>query len=180
MKSAFFAQNDVFFEDDDSKDLENIIESKGEGLNIEYKKDNANDKNDNILKTICAFANTEGGSIYLGIDDDGNFIGIENTDAESQKILNAFDDRIEGHVLIKPYIHECRLISGTAGRILEIEVQESDNKPIALRKDHKLSYYKRIGASNRVMRPSDLNYLIQVEARKMSFDRVGLSNQNLL
>lgn len=33
-----------------------------------------------ILKTITAFMNTEGGRIYLGVDDDGSINGLEQTD----------------------------------------------------------------------------------------------------
>ena len=33
-----------------------------------------------IKKEIIAFANTNGGKIYIGVDDDGNIIGIDNPD----------------------------------------------------------------------------------------------------
>ena len=39
-----------------------------ESQNIEYKKT----WRDEYLKWICAFANTEGGKLYIGIDDNGN------------------------------------------------------------------------------------------------------------
>ncbi|WP_296322085.1 helix-turn-helix domain-containing protein, partial [uncultured Treponema sp.] len=38
-----------------------------ESQNIEYKKT----WRDEYLKWICAFANTEGGKLYIGIDDNG-------------------------------------------------------------------------------------------------------------
>jgi Predicted transcriptional regulator containing an HTH domain and an uncharacterized domain shared with the mammalian protein Schlafen len=31
---------------------------------------------EDFLKTVCAFANTEGGRIYIGVDDKGNVIGL--------------------------------------------------------------------------------------------------------
>ena len=52
-----------------------------ENQNIEYKKT----WRDEYLKWICAFANTEGGKLYIGIDDNGNVCGIE--DAHKLKIL---------------------------------------------------------------------------------------------
>ena len=45
-----------------------------ENQNIEYKKT----WRDEYLKWICAFANTEGGKLYIGIDDNGNVCGIED------------------------------------------------------------------------------------------------------
>ena len=35
---------------------------------------------DNILKTVIAFANTSGGRILIGVDDNGEPIGVENID----------------------------------------------------------------------------------------------------
>ena len=34
--------------------------------------------NENCLKTICAFANTAGGKLYIGIDDAGNPVGVKD------------------------------------------------------------------------------------------------------
>lgn len=42
-----------------------------EGLNIEYKREYVED----IKKTVIAFANTNGGKLIIGIDDDGKVIG---------------------------------------------------------------------------------------------------------
>jgi ATP-dependent DNA helicase RecG len=33
---------------------------------------------DDFLKSICAFANAQGGTLYIGLDDDGNIVGINN------------------------------------------------------------------------------------------------------
>ena len=43
------------------------VEDEYTELKIELTKD--------IKKEIIAFANTKGGKIYIGIDDDGNVIG---------------------------------------------------------------------------------------------------------
>ncbi len=46
---------------------------------IELKKELNND----ITKEIIAFANTNGGTIYIGIDDKGKIVGLNNS---SQKL----------------------------------------------------------------------------------------------
>ena len=33
---------------------------------------------DDFLKNICAFSNSEGGILYIGIKDTGEAIGVEN------------------------------------------------------------------------------------------------------
>lgn len=34
---------------------------------------------DEYLKTICAFANTDGGTLYVGINDKGEAVGVDNS-----------------------------------------------------------------------------------------------------
>lgn len=33
---------------------------------------------DEYLKTICAFANTDGGTLYVGVNDKGEVVGVDN------------------------------------------------------------------------------------------------------
>jgi ATP-dependent DNA helicase RecG len=47
-----------------------------ETQNIEYKQS----WRDEYLKWICGFANANGGSIFIGKDDNGNVVGV--TDAK--------------------------------------------------------------------------------------------------
>ena len=49
-----------------------------ESERIEYKSQMVDD----IYKEVIAFANTDGGVIYLGIDDKGNLVGIDDVDEE--------------------------------------------------------------------------------------------------
>ena len=50
---------------------------------------------DDIRKTVIAFANTQGGTIYIGVDDDGTILGVENLDAEMLRISNMIRDSIK-------------------------------------------------------------------------------------
>lgn len=45
-----------------------------ENHNVEFKIN----WRDDYLKQICSFANSNGGTMYVGIDDEGNIIGINN------------------------------------------------------------------------------------------------------
>ena len=45
-----------------------------ETQNIEYKSS----WHDDYLKWICGFANAQGGRIYIGKDDNGNVVGVED------------------------------------------------------------------------------------------------------
>ena len=46
-----------------------------ENQNIEYKQI----WKDDYFKQISAFANSDGGDIFIGIDDDGNVTGVTNS-----------------------------------------------------------------------------------------------------
>ena len=47
-----------------------------EDRNTEFKRECVED----IKKSIVAFANTDGGNIYIGIDDNGNTVGLHDVD----------------------------------------------------------------------------------------------------
>lgn len=63
-------------------DIQKIL-SLPEGKTLEFKKDLSSIKP--ILKTLVAFANTAGGTLLIGRDDDGAIIGIDDIfEAEEQ------------------------------------------------------------------------------------------------
>lgn len=47
---------------------------------------------DDIYKEVIAFANTDGGVIYIGIDDHGNVTGIDNVDETYTRLTNGIRD----------------------------------------------------------------------------------------
>lgn len=50
--------------------------NKGEGINIEFKE-SRNKLNRDVFETVCAFLNRDGGQLFLGVDDDGTILGID-------------------------------------------------------------------------------------------------------
>lgn len=57
-----------------------------ESQNIEYKES----WRDEYLKWVCGFANAQGGTIYIGIDDTGNVVGVQNI----KKLLEDIPNKI--------------------------------------------------------------------------------------
>ena len=55
-----------------------------ESQNIEYKSA----WRDEYLKWICAFANTDGGKLYIGVKDDGTVCGVDDAHKLSEDIPN--------------------------------------------------------------------------------------------
>ena len=65
---------------------------KKETLTIEFKSDFKKLSDSEIFEAVVAFANTEGGDLYLGIEDNGEVTGVhkahENTTTVSAFIAN--------------------------------------------------------------------------------------------
>ena len=58
-----------------------------ENQNIEYKES----WRDEYLKWICGFANAQGGTLYVGIDDAGNVVGVQN----AKKLMEDIPNKIQ-------------------------------------------------------------------------------------
>ena len=54
---------------------------------VEYKES----WRDEYLKWICGFANAQGGTLYIGIDDKGNVVGVKNV----EKLLEDIPNKIQ-------------------------------------------------------------------------------------
>jgi len=65
-----------------------------ETATIELKREFTSD----INKTVIAFANTNGGTLYIGVENDGSIRGVSNTDTEMLKISNSIRDTIKPDV----------------------------------------------------------------------------------
>lgn len=58
--------------------MERLI-PKTESLTVEFKSDKRPLSDDAIIDAVVAFANTEGGELYLGVEDDGTITGRNDT-----------------------------------------------------------------------------------------------------
>ena len=63
-----------------------------ESTTVEFKRQ----YNEKVINTMLAFLNTQGGTLYLGLSDDGTVYGIEeeNIDLETRKVNTSFRDSI--------------------------------------------------------------------------------------
>jgi len=97
------------------KEFEFLLK-QGEGLKLEFKE-NFNSKD--IAKEFVAFANTEGGRIFIGIDNTGVVKGIKITNDLKSEIQNTARN-------CDPSIHiELEIIN----KVLIVNVDEGINKP---------------------------------------------------
>lgn len=65
-----------------------------EGKNVEFKREYMDD----IKYAVIAFANTNGGKLYIGINDDGTIYGIDNVDDTMLRLTNMIRDIVRPDV----------------------------------------------------------------------------------
>ena len=56
----------------------------GESLTVEFKQ-SKNKLNKDVFESVCAFLNRNGGNLFLGVDDDGIVVGIDEDSVEKIK-----------------------------------------------------------------------------------------------
>lgn len=124
-----------------------------ESERIEYKSQMIED----LYREVIAFANSNGGVIYIGIDDQGNLTGIDNVDETYTRITNGIRDAIAPDVtMFVRYILQ-------DNKVIQIEVGEGSYKPYYLKsKGMKPNgVYVRHGASSVQASPDQIRKMIK-------------------
>ncbi len=78
--------------------LEDLIK-EGEGLRLEFKEAKAKLPK-SFYETVCAFLNREGGKILLGVSDEAELIGVD--ESELERIKKEIADNSNNSELINP------------------------------------------------------------------------------
>ena len=82
-------------------------------------------------KEIIAFANCEGGKLYIGIQDDGTVSGLDNPDEASLQISNMVRDSIKPDLTM--FLHyETLTVDGK--RIVVVDIQQGTERPYYIAK----------------------------------------------
>ena len=128
------------------------------------------------MKAVVAFSNTKGGDLYIGIDNDGSLIGLDNPDSVSLDIVHLLTDTIRPDVTATT---DVKRISMDGKNIIQIAVQEGPSKPYYLREKglRPEGVYIRRGPSS-VQAPEAL-ILRMIKESSESFESCVSVEQNL-
>jgi len=99
---------------------------------------------DKALEDIAAFANTRGGTLVVGVRDDGQIVGTTVDDREIQRIASL----IAAHLGITPSI---RVVEMEGRPVLEIRVEPARGLVV-----YGGRYLRRVGTTNRDFSPNEL------------------------
>ena len=132
--------------------IQEMIEA-GEGYRIEFKE--SLDKS--FIEEVCAFANSSGGKIILGVSDKGIIKGI-NTD-------NSFRSRIQDSLRqLQPSLNVGMEIEGN---LIVVDVPDGNDKPYACSR----GFFIRNGANSQKLTRNEIIEYFQKEGR-IRFDEL--------
>ena len=121
---------------------------------------------DDYLKTICAFANTQGGSLYLGVDDQGEVVGVDNLNELLETLPNKVNNRLGVLIDIKAHQQQGR-------SYLEMRVPAT-YAPVSLSG----KFYQRSGSNTLELNGGNLtNFLLKKYGK--TWDDVAVDNFTL-
>lgn len=139
------------------EEVKNIIQN-GENSYIEFKEEEIKAKD--LAEEIVAFSNSEGGIIFIGVDDEGNIKGIKNDKIE-ETVMNICRNNCIPNVVPS---YESIEVDGKT--IAIITIPKGLNKPYYT-SDHK--YYIRVGTTKRIASKEELLRLFETSG-SLHFD----------
>lgn len=131
----------------------------GESEIVEYKMDlDKNNGNKEFLETVCSFSNSKGGYIFVGIDDNMNCKGIDETKITNYK--QSIEDSIRSKMDPQPVNFDIKERNRNDKKILEVYVREGNNKPYCVKER---GYYIRVRGTDRMPTHNEIISLMPKE-----------------
>lgn len=130
---------------------------KGEGLHIEFKQRFST--HEKIAKSLIAFANTNGGYLLIGVDDDKSIYGILSEKSDTELIRETGDKYCVPPVICNIYSYDIE-----NKEVMVVEIPESNSKP------HRIQDYKTnidLNTSQVYVRVNDKSVLASKEMIKL-------------
>jgi len=117
--------------------MQKVIETQ----NVEFKEN----WHDECLRSICAFANTDGGELIIGINDKGKVIGLKN----SKRLLEDIPNKVRNILGIVPDVQ----IEDKNGKSILVVKVERSFAPIS----YEGRFYIRSGSTNLELKGKELS-----------------------
>jgi predicted HTH transcriptional regulator len=103
------------------RDIE-VLLKEGEGFSVEFKRRVSSPGK--IARALAGFANTRGGTIVFGVDDDRSIVGVESEKSEVEQI------RMSASFYIDPPVEpRIEIVSYKGKDLIVVIVEESAAKP---------------------------------------------------
>lgn len=114
-----------------------------EGKTIEFKRDLSSPKP--VMKTLVAFANTAGGRLVIGVNDERQIIGVEDPLTEEERLCSMIADSI-----VPRLVPSIEMITVEDKTLLIVQVFLSGSRPhFLVSEGPEKGVYVRLGSTNR-------------------------------
>lgn len=133
--------------------------------------------NENIIKEVIAFANTKGGIIYLGVNDDGTILGIADTKLTIEKLSSMISDSIYPDIT---YMISFDTMKEQEKDIILIKVIRGTNVPYYIKSKGLTDkgVYMRVGNTSRPANQMAIKNMI-LQSENVTFETNLSNNPNL-
>ena len=129
--------------------------AKGENLHTEFKGQLPHP--DDLAAALVAFANTDGGDVFLGVDDTGGTPGVADVDRTAQRV-----DSVAYNNCSPPVTVLQETVATDAGTVLVVRVPKGEGRPY---RTNRGVYYTRTASGRRHASREELLRLFQADAR---------------
>jgi hypothetical protein len=112
------------------KQLRHLV-SQGEGATLEFKR--KIQFPEKIIREMIAFANTKGGTVLVGIGDDGSLPGLKHPEDEMHVVQEALKK-------VRPSLQYYKIIIpiGNSRTVIQYKIPESNRKPHYILSENKI------------------------------------------
>ncbi|OIP85069.1 MAG: hypothetical protein AUK44_00560 [Porphyromonadaceae bacterium CG2_30_38_12] len=128
--------------------------------------------NEDVIVSLVAFANTKGGSVYVGIADNGKIIGVTLSAESVQQWVNSIKSKT-----VPSLMPDVEVLEINGKQIVAIRIIEYPVKPLSVQG----KYYRRIQNSNHLMSASEVSdcYMQSMQYSWDSYLHTGSSIKDL-
>ena len=128
---------------------------KGENLHSEFKRELPHPED--LAAALVAFANTDGGDLFLGVDDAGGTPGVADVDRIGQRVDNVAYNNCSPPVTVLQ-----ETVAAERGTVLVVRVPKGEGRPY---RTNRGVYYTRTASGRRHALREELLRLFQADAR---------------
>ena len=139
-------------------DIKKLING-GESQSLEFKESLR--LKDEIGETVSAFSNSDGGTIIVGVSDDGGILGVDIGKNTLEELANYIKRNTDPQIFPRIEITETK-----DGEVILIDVAENQEKPVFF----KDKAYKRVGKTNQRISTSEIRRLAMEERKRLGWD----------
>ncbi|MGN1262189.1 MAG: helix-turn-helix domain-containing protein, partial [Candidatus Enteromonas sp.] len=141
-----------------------VNDEEFESTKVEFKSIVSRKNYETWAKSVVAFANTSGGAIYFGVDDDENAVGITKEQAKNDLLY--INDIIDRKIHPRICFEVEKIKVGEDLFVLAVEVEKNDNIPVwLLRTDEQEVIYVRRDGQSVIARGDQIERLVLASKR---------------